>query len=97
MKKRYAGLNDKRHYCGKLAPNLFFLFEVLATLESAYVVIQVLVYMGVKTNAVVVVFVAFFAILAMGKFWQDRQRVLNRQKGRCPDPEDKETSSRKPL
>ena len=87
MKKRYAGLNDKRHYCGVLAPNLFFLLEVLVTLETAYVAIQVLAYMGVKINAVVVIVVAFFAILALGKFWQDRQRVLNRQKGRCPDSE----------
>ena len=96
MKKRYAGLNDKRHYCGTLAPNLFLLFEILATLEAAYVVIQVLEYMGVKTNVLVVIIIAFFVILAFGKFWQDRQRVLNRQKGRCSDPED-ETSSQKPL
>jgi UPF0716 family protein affecting phage T7 exclusion len=85
MKKRYAGLNDKRHYCGKLAPNLFFIFEVLVIIELAYVVISVLEYMGVKTNIVVVLVVAFFALLAIGKFWDDRRRVLNRQKGRCPE------------
>jgi len=85
MKKRYAGLNDKRHYCGKLAPNLFFLFEVLVVLELAWVVVKVLEYMGVATNFLVWLVVGFFAILAIGKFWEDRRRVLNRQKGRCPE------------
>jgi len=85
MKKRYAGLNDKRHYCGKLAPNLFFLFEVLVVLELAWVVVKVLEYMGLATNFLVWLVVGFFAILAIGKFWEDRRRVLNRQKGRCPE------------
>ncbi len=85
MKKRYKGLNDKRHYCGKLAPNLFLLFEILATLELAWVVIKILEYMGVETTFVVVLVVGFFVLLAIGKFWDDRRRVLNRQKGVCPE------------
>jgi len=87
MKKRYRGLNDKRQYCGALAPNLFFLFEVIATLELAYVVISVLNFMGLETNIVMILVVAFFVILVLGKFWEDRRRVLLRQKERCPDQE----------
>jgi UPF0716 family protein affecting phage T7 exclusion len=86
VKKRYTGLNDKRHYCGKLAPNLFFVLEVLATLEIAYVINQVLAYMGVDSTHIVVLLILFLgAVLAIGKFWEDRRRVLNRQKGRCPE------------
>ena len=96
MKKRYAGLNDKRHYCGKFAPNLFFFLEIVVTLETAYVAIKLLEYMGVDTHSFVLVIVAFFVLLAIGRFWQDRQRVLNRQKGRCPDPDD-ENPTPKPL
>jgi hypothetical protein len=86
VKKRYTGLNDKRHYCGKLAPNLFFVFEVLATLEIAYAFLAVLDYMGVdSSNAVLMLLVLVAVVFAIGKFWDDRRWVLNRQKGHCKD------------
>jgi len=85
MKKTYSGLNDKRHFCGKMAPNLFFLLETVMVFELAWVAIRLLAYLGVDLSFGVVAIVAFVGILAINQFWQDRRRVLNRQKGRCPE------------
>ena len=90
-KKRYAGLNDKRHYCGTFAPNLFLIFEILATIELAYVLVKVLEYFGIEPNAIELLTIATIALYAIGKFWEKRRLIINRQKGRCPeDGEDAE-------
>ena len=89
-KKRYAGLNDKRHYCGTFAPNLFLILEILATVELAYVSVKVLEYFGIEPNAVEFLIITLIALFVIGKFWGKRRLILNRQKGRCPE-EDEET------
>ena len=88
---RWNRWNDKRHNCGKLAPNLFFLFEILVVLEVAYVAVEILAFVGMPTGVPVVLAVGFVALLAVGKFWDDRRRVLERQKGNCPEASDADT------
>ena len=84
-KKRYTGLNDKRHFCGTFAPNLFLILEMMATVELSYVLVKVLEYFGIEPDAIELLTIATIALYAIGKFLEKRRIILNRQKGRCPE------------
>jgi len=73
--------NEKRHACGSLKPNLYFLLQIISILLLLLLVLQLVELFNLGVHIILIS--SFIAIALIMYFLIRRKKVLQRQKWFC--------------